>query len=61
MNIYMKAYTQIKTAFQQSEMDYLDAIEALQRECGLSGREAEILVEDWDEPSLPSQASESQS
>lgn len=44
---------QIKTAFQQSDLDYLDAIEALQKECGMSGKEAEALVELWDEPQLP--------
>lgn len=40
---------QIKIAFQQCELDYLDAIEALQKECAMSGREAEALVELWDE------------
>lgn len=45
----MSAMEQIKTAFQQSELDYLDAIEALQKECGMAGKEAEALVELWDE------------
>lgn len=40
---------QIKIAFQQCELDYLDAIEALQKECGMTGKEAEALVEVWDE------------
>ena len=40
---------QIKIEFDQSELDYLDAIEALHRECGLSLKEAEALVEVWDE------------
>lgn len=40
---------QIKIAFQQSELDYLDTIEALQKECGMTGKEAEALVEVWDE------------
>lgn len=45
---------QIKIEFDQSELDYLDAIEALQKECGLSSREAEALVEVWEDgPSLP--------
>ena len=44
---------QIKIAFQQSDLDYLDAIEALQKECGMTGKEAEALVELWDESPPP--------
>lgn len=47
----MAAIDQIKIAFDQSELDYLDAIEALQKECGMTGKEAEALVEVWDEAS----------
>lgn len=42
----------IKLAFQQSQLDYLDAIETLQKECGMTGKEAEALVELWDEGSM---------
>ncbi len=40
---------EIKLAFEQSQLDCLDAIEALQKECGMTGKEAEALVELWDE------------
>ena len=40
---------QIKIAFQQGELNYIDAIEALQKECGMTGKEAEAMVELWEE------------
>lgn len=45
----ISALDQIEMAFAQAELDYLDAIEALQKECGMTGKEAEALVELWDE------------
>jgi hypothetical protein len=39
----------IMSAFLKSDLGYLDAIETLQKECGMTGREAEALVETWSE------------
>ena len=43
---------EIETAYRQSELDYLDAIEALQKECGMASRDAESLVEQWEDTPL---------
>jgi hypothetical protein len=40
---------QIKLEFQRRQLDYLDAIETLVRECGMAPKEAESLVSDWQE------------
>lgn len=40
---------QIKKEFLAAELDYIDAIEALQQHCGLDSKEAEAIVELWEE------------
>jgi hypothetical protein len=41
--------SQIKVQYQEGEIEYIYAIEALQRECGYTAREAEELVNSWED------------
>jgi hypothetical protein len=43
----MTTKASIEQEYERGEIDYLAAIEALQEHCGISSREAESIVEQW--------------